>query len=43
MLDMKLFMFGHEKAWNRLLSVPPIEAFALPNPVEQTTPKPTPI
>lgn len=27
---------------NRLLSIPRTEALALPNPVEQTTPEPTP-
>ena len=31
------------QAWNRLLSVPHIEALALPYPVEQTTSEPTPI
>ena len=32
-----------KKAWKHLLSVPPIEALALPNPDEQTTSEPTPI
>lgn len=31
-----------KKAWNRLLPVPLIEAFALPDTVEQTTLEPTP-
>jgi hypothetical protein len=32
-----------QKRGNHLLSVPLLEAFALPNPVEQTTLEPTPI
>ena len=34
---------GHKKAWKRLLSVPRVEALALPIKVEQTTSEPTPI
>lgn len=34
---------GTKKRGTRLLSVPRIEALALPNPVEQTTPESTPI
>ena len=33
----------HKKAWNFLLSVPRVEALALPILVEQTTSEPTPI
>ncbi len=35
--------YMHKKAWNFMLSVPRIEALALPIKVEQTTSEPTPI